>query len=125
MVRIVLTVIFVAVVLAVVAAVDCALSSRGEVRTLPKFLWILIVLLAPVLGPILWFVFGHPRAGRNSNEASSSPAAPKTPDSDPVFLRGLDSAARVRLLEEELARLEDEDRRDSSGDNGADGRGKA
>lgn len=119
MVRIVLTIIFVAVALAVVALVDCALSPGAEVRTLPKVAWLAIVVVLPVVGPLLWFVFGRARATR----ARVSPAAPhpNAPDDDSHFLSGLDAEARVRRLEAELARLEEEER----GDSRDDGRGGA
>lgn len=118
MLRVVLSVLFVAVILAVVAAVDCALSARHEVRVVPKALWLLIVLIVPVVGPLLWFAMGRPKQARSGGDAR--PPAPTSPDDDPSFLRGLDAESRVRRLEEELARLEEEER----GNPPADGRSR-
>ncbi len=123
MTRVVLIVLFVTVILTVVALVDCALAPGREVRTLPKPLWIVIVIIFPVVGPILWFVIGRARSGR-SGVAVSRPA-PSSPDDDPRFLRGLDSEARVLRLEEELRRLDDEDLPSDGSDGRGPGRGDA
>lgn len=125
MIRIVLFALLVAVILAVVGLVDCALLPRTQVRTLPKPLWFLVIVLVPIVGPVLWFVAGRPRSG-TARAGQASPSDP-SPDDDPVFLRGLDAQARVLRIEEELARLEDEEKRGgrSAGDDAADGRGGA
>ncbi len=48
-------------VLFVVALVSIARADRAT--GVERALWILIVLLFPLLGPILWFAVGRPRAG--------------------------------------------------------------
>lgn len=50
-----LTLSAVPVILAICGLVSCILSPK---RTNIKFLWIIIILLAPVLGPLLWFLWG-------------------------------------------------------------------
>jgi hypothetical protein len=82
-----------------------------------KPVWILIVVLIPVLGGLLWLVVGRTRR--------SAIAARRAPDDDPEFLGRLgaisDQDERIRRLEEELAQLdaEDDDPRWSSGDSAA------
>lgn len=44
------------IVLAVVAIVSC-LSSNKATNT--KLLWLIVIILAPVLGPLLWFLWGR------------------------------------------------------------------
>lgn len=64
-----------------------------------------IVILIPVLGGILWFTLGRRR--RNELGAQRMVA----PDDDPQFLRSISTREqdeRIRQLEEELARLDDE-----------------
>ena len=59
-------------VLFVVAIVSIARADRAS--GVERALWILIVLLFPLLGPILWFSVGHPRAGSWSGSGSGSGA---------------------------------------------------
>ncbi|HHW51269.1 MAG TPA: hypothetical protein GX406_07390 [Pseudoclavibacter sp.] len=112
MTRIVLAIILAALVLAIVALADCALSVRDSVRTLPKAVWVVIVVVLPIVGPLLWFFLGRPSARQLASAATSRP------DDDPGFLEGLDAQQRVRKLEEELARLERENFGDTPGDDG-------
>lgn len=55
------------VVLAVVglhvyALVDCMRTRPEQVRGLPFAAWVLVVLLVPVVGPLLWLWSGRPEA---------------------------------------------------------------
>ena len=58
------------------------------VRSLPKMVWLLVVVVVPILGGLLWLVFGRPRlaGGRWGRQ-------PVAPDDDPRFLRELDEQA--------------------------------
>ena len=44
------------IVLAVAAIVSCLTSNKA---TNTKLLWIIVIILAPVLGPLLWFLWGR------------------------------------------------------------------
>lgn len=104
MVRLYVVLGVVAVAFYIFSIVDCALADSTRVRTLPKPAWVFIVLI-PVIGGILWFLFG--RARRSDSGAVRSVA----PDDDPAFLGSLgrdrDQEARIRRLERELAELDD------------------
>ncbi|WP_345751494.1 PLD nuclease N-terminal domain-containing protein [Microbacterium rhizophilus] len=93
-----------AVVFWVFSIVDCAVQSPSRHRGVSKGAWIAIVVLIPVLGGILWFVLGRAR--------KQPPGRVVAPDDDPNFLGTLkgvsDQDERIRLLEEELARLDSE-----------------
>lgn len=96
---------FLALLFWVFSIVDCAVQPASRHRGAPKAAWIAIVALIPVLGGILWFILGRRR--RSDQESVHRTA----PDDDPEFLRSLnktDQDARIRQLEEELARLDDE-----------------
>jgi hypothetical protein len=81
---------------------------------MPKPLWLLVLILLPVLGGVLWFVIGRGPARRRY----------LGPDDDPRFLGRRDASAKPRgpgrdelaLLEQELANL------DSDADDEGDGR---
>lgn len=96
---------FLALVFWVFSIVDCAVQPATRHRGVPKGAWIAIVVLIPVLGGILWFVLGR---RRGSTQGGSRMVAP---DDDPQFLQSISKTeqdARIRQLEEELARLDDE-----------------
>lgn len=102
----------------VYSIVDCALQPPTRHRGVSKPVWMLIVLLLPIVGGILWFVIGRP------TRPPSAPPLFRAPDDDPTFLGSLGSRAeqdeRIRRLEEELAALDDED--SEPGDQPEDGR---
>ncbi|MGZ8803892.1 MAG: PLD nuclease N-terminal domain-containing protein [Microbacterium sp.] len=85
--------------------VDCSVQPATRHRGVSKPIWILIVILLPVLGGLLWLTVGRVRR--------STVAARRAPDDDPDFLEKIgtmsDQDERIRRLEEELAMLDAED----------------
>ncbi|TDQ45614.1 PLDc N-terminal domain-containing protein [Actinorugispora endophytica] len=96
------------IVLWVYAFFDALTCPSEEVRNLPKVLWMIIIIVFVVVGPLLWLFLGRPRAPATA--ATSAPVAaasadhldpsdfqhpsgrqrPLGPDDDPEFLRRLD-----------------------------------
>jgi Phospholipase_D-nuclease N-terminal len=80
-----------------IAMISCLSAEAGTVRGLPRGLWVVLILLVPLVGPVLYFVFGRPRRG----DATSTgyPPAPKSrpvaPDDDPDFLFRLGRGRRA------------------------------
>ena len=93
-----------AVVFYIYSVADCALFDRSRVRGLPKPVWLLVIILFPVIGGILWFLIGRGRRKALARRVSA-------PDDDPEFLGKLrmdhDQEERIRQLEKELAELDD------------------
>jgi hypothetical protein len=77
----------VAVVLAIYCLVQLAQSRADLVRTLPRWLWALVIALIPVLGPVGWLVLGRPQGPRPSPPPRQG--RPLAPDDNPDFLRRL------------------------------------
>lgn len=111
----------------VYSIVDCAVQPQSRHRGVSKAAWVVIVLLLPVLGGVLWFAVGRVRPG--------AVRVYRAPDDDPDFLGRLtpttlpDQDERIRRLEEELAQLdaEEDDPRDrphGRGDGDDDARGQ-
>lgn len=103
--RVLLILALVATAFWVFTIVDCAVQPATRHRGVSKPIWLLIVILLPVLGGILWFIVGRTRA--------SVQARRRAPDDDPEFLGQIgtisDQDERIRRLEEELAQLDAED----------------
>ena len=106
MARVLLIVALVLIAFWVYTIVDCAVQPSTAHRGVSKPVWILIVILLPVLGGILWFVVGRVARERRSDRG-------RAPDDDTEFLGRIgtmsDQDERIRRLEEELAQLDAED----------------
>jgi hypothetical protein len=96
--------------------VDCALAERERVRGVPKAAWVLIVVVFPIIGGVLWFLVGRPRRDRAGRPRSLAP------DDDPEFLRNLErdrqQRERIRRIEQELSDLDDAPKKKSGDSDG-------
>ncbi|WME22034.1 PLD nuclease N-terminal domain-containing protein [Brachybacterium sp. GU-2] len=85
------------IALTVFALADCVQTQDDKVRGVPKWAWIVLIVLIPWVGPLTWLFVGKERSwwGRGS---SGSPGprrdGPLAPDEDPEFLRKLDEDIR-------------------------------
>lgn len=105
MVRVLLPLALLLLAFWVYSIVDCALQPPTRHRGVSKPVWLLIVVLLPVLGGVLWLVVGRSRP-------RSQPTF-RAPDDNPEFLGRIGSISdqdeRIRRLEEELAALDSDD----------------
>ena len=126
-------------ILLVFCLVDAILADEARVRNLPKWAWILLVVILPLAGGIAWLIAGRPtgrapnrpvpppsRAAGHPGDEWSGHRRPKGPDDDLEFLAWLahDGDAHERMLrrwEEDLRRREEEKR--ATDDPGASGPG--
>lgn len=79
---------------------DAVRTPAHEARTLPKWLWVLVTLLFPVVGPLMWLILGRPKAQpaagarRGFGQRRSTPApSVSSPDDDEEYLRWLKAKA--------------------------------
>lgn len=73
--------------LTVYALTDCIQTPDEKVQHLPKPLWLLLIVIAPLAGPVAWLLIGRRRrVGRTGPPQRRGPIGP---DDDPDFLRGL------------------------------------
>ena len=68
--------------------IDVLRTRRGDTRSLPKFVWLLVVILVPIIGGLLWLALGRvwPAPGSRFGRRRG----PLAPDDDPNFLKKLD-----------------------------------
>lgn len=97
----------------VYALFDLAQAERERVRTLPKWAWALIAFLVPLVGSVLWFVFGRPRSVKRGGRGASGSAL-RAPDDDPDYLRFLEQQEKRRRESEARKKQEDEGEEDQS-----------
>jgi hypothetical protein len=74
-----------ALVLLILALISALSAER--VRNAPRAVWIPVILLIPIAGPIAYLVWGRPVS--SGGRTSRRPAAP---DDDPDFLRSVDKS---------------------------------
>ena len=86
MTRVFIIVIAIAVALMVFSLVDAIAIDRFRVRGVPKGLWIFLILVLPIIGPVLWLT-----VGRGRKNGPGSKRGPIAPDDDIDFLRGLNT----------------------------------
>jgi len=106
------------VVLFIYGLIDCLRSDRADVRSIPKPAWILVIILLPLIGVLLWFFLGRPqyattpRSGRPATGSAGTfvprPGRVVAPDDDPAFLRDLEVTRRQKAEDERLRKLKAE-----------------
>jgi hypothetical protein len=74
------------IVFTIYTLVDCAGTDAAEVRNLPKWGWILLIVFFNPIGSIAYWIAGRPRR-RGINRGGQRRILP--PDDDPDFLRKL------------------------------------
>lgn len=78
----------VSLVLTLYTFIDCARRDEAEIRKLPKWGWLIAILLTGIFGPIAYLVIGRKPLNispkRNKQQKRILP-----PDDDPDFLKGL------------------------------------
>ena len=80
-------VVLVAIVLLVYAFFDALATPRQQVRIMPKWVWLGLVVLVPFVGPLLWIFFGGSR--QRGTPPPRRPHRGFGPDDDPDYLRNL------------------------------------
>jgi apolipoprotein N-acyltransferase len=104
MVRTLLFIFGVWLLFTVFVTVFAASANKNEVRTLPKWLWILICAGVPFIGGLLYLVFGRPLGPPKQRFRRTKSVAP---DDDPAFLRDL--ADKLDTKDEDPAKDKPED----------------
>ncbi|EFL15773.1 PLD nuclease N-terminal domain-containing protein [Streptomyces sp. C] len=98
--------------LTIYAFIDCLNTPEEEVKHLPKTVWVLIILLFSIVGPVVWLFAGRKRSavgGGGGGRARRQQWV--APDDNPEFLNS---------LREEQEKNRDKDR-DKDKDGGKDG----
>ncbi|MBO1901576.1 PLDc N-terminal domain-containing protein [Leucobacter weissii] len=104
MVRFVIIGAVIAVAFTLYALVDAAMTDANRARGVPKPVWVVIVVLLPVIGGILWLAIGKGRG--------PLPTPRSAPDDDPGFsgtrMSDAELDEHVRELEDRLRELDSE-----------------
>ena len=90
MLRVIL--ILIPIAITVYALIDAISAPRDDVRSLPKALWIFLIIILWIGGAVLWFFFGRPQGskGTDGGGRGGGQSRPQGPDDDPDFLADLE-----------------------------------
>jgi len=92
--------------LLVYCLIDCIQTDSVLVRNLPKPLWVFLIVILPVVGPVAWLVAGRPeRAQRSGPVAWPSTATAGFPEYERPRPAAVDDDAALRA---ELRRVDEE-----------------
>lgn len=97
--------------LIIYSLIECLMTPRHQVRAMPKAVWILIIVLVPLVGALLWLFLGRRRGsvgGSGTTGGPARPQRPQSPDDDAAFLRQLDVQRKQQSRQAELDRREAE-----------------
>ena len=89
----------------IAALIDLITIDRARVRYLDKFFWIVIVILIPGIGSILWFAIGREYVARASTSSFGDPRRWQAPSGTAVSETGpaTNTEAELAALEREIA----------------------
>ena len=121
MARLLIAAIVLAAAVTLYGLFDCLLRDRGLIRVLPKPAWALIILFIPVLGFILWYLFG--RGSEDKPTRGIRPRGQVAPDDDPDYLRQVDRELKLgkhappaENHDEKTSQRDDTDKPEDDGD---------
>lgn len=104
--------------LLIFALVDVITSDEGNIKHLPKLVWIILIILLPLVGSIIWFIAGKDRGttkdhgsfGDPRRYEGSTPSAPAMSDEERIEneIAYYEKQAEIRRLEAELQSKRDD-----------------
>ncbi|MDO8108065.1 PLD nuclease N-terminal domain-containing protein [Isoptericola sp. b441] len=117
-------------VLMIYALVHCV-QAGDAVRNLPRWAWVVLIVLVPMVGAIVYLIAGRPTSGAPrpvpwpATRTAGSPEyerSPRGPDDDPEFLAGLraSDAKHEQMLKDWEAQLREREERLRKSENGDD-----
>ncbi len=83
-----------AAALAIYCIVEIVQHSDARPYRLPKWAWVLIVVLLPFLGPAAWFFMKY--VDPFGDEPAENEQGPRAPDDDTAYLKWLDERSKRR-----------------------------
>lgn len=107
------------------ALIDCIQTDQILIRNLPKMVWLFMIILIPVIGPIVWLVAGRPQSDQRVRPVPwpstatagfpeyERPRPPRGPDDDAAFLARIEGPdpEKERLLAQWEAQLREREER--------------
>ncbi|MFZ9762672.1 MAG: PLDc N-terminal domain-containing protein, partial [Candidatus Nanopelagicaceae bacterium] len=82
MVRLAVIAAIITLALMIFSIIDCSRTAENNIRSLPKWAWLVIIIFVPAIGSLAWIIAGRPKGnGRGRRKRKIVP-----PDDNPDFL---------------------------------------
>jgi len=86
-----------AIALYIYFIIDVLRTPRGDTRSLPKAVWLLLVIVIPILGGLIWLALG--RVWQPPGARFGRQKGPLAPDDDPKFLKQLGDDVWIKKMQ--------------------------
>ncbi|MEH3154328.1 MAG: PLD nuclease N-terminal domain-containing protein [Gordonia paraffinivorans] len=113
-------------VVMIAALIDIVSSDDALVRGLPRWGWLILVIILPLAGSVVWFLAGRPVAGFSGRVGRDRPGqasamgfpeydhpgrfVPQDPEADAAFLKQVRERAEAQRKQGEIERRRREER---------------
>lgn len=84
MVRLAVIASIIVLALMIFSIIDCSRTPESQIRSLPKWAWLVIIIFVPGIGALAWIIAGRPKGNGRRRKGKIVP-----PDDNPDFLRKL------------------------------------
>ena len=85
MLRLAVIAVIITTALTIFSIIDCSRTPESSIRALPKWAWLVFIIVVPGVGALAWIIAGRPKGpGRPRKNKKIIP-----PDDNPDFLKKL------------------------------------
>ncbi|MGO4458349.1 PLD nuclease N-terminal domain-containing protein [Streptomyces sp. M-16] len=95
------------IALTIYTFIDCLNTPEEEVKHLPKVVWVIIILIFSIVGPVVW-LFAGKRAGVGGGRPGRTQWV--APDDNPEFLKSLGEERENRKNRENRENRDEKDK---------------
>ena len=106
--HIVISVVIFCLVLA--ALIDIVIRDESQIRHLPKLVWIILVILLPLIGCIIWFTVGREYRTVEDRGSFGDPRRWESPAAATAPVRAKSTEEQLAELELEIAEYKEQER---------------
>lgn len=99
----------------IVALFDVISRDDSAIRGLPKIIWIILIIIVPIAGSIVWFLVGREPGTQTQRPTIGRPSAPQQRHTSPLFntptrTDALSTEEQLAALDREIAEYEEKER---------------
>ncbi|MDH6545056.1 PLD nuclease N-terminal domain-containing protein [Streptomyces sp. SPB4] len=96
------------IALTIYTFIDCLNTPEEEVKHLPKVVWVIIILVFSIVGPVVWLFAGKKRVGAGGGRPGRTQWV--APDDNPEFLKSLREEREQRESREKREQRDEKDK---------------
>jgi hypothetical protein len=90
--------------------IDIVIRDESQIRHLPKLVWIVLVILLPLIGCIIWFTVGREYRTVEDRGSFGDPRRWESREAAPEPVRSKSTEEQLAELEREIAEFKEQER---------------